>query len=64
MAYRVSPHREKIGEEHRKVDHPAAPVLGRPEVPMGMHVLMHRTKLRIDLVDSPAHTEPCRLRAK
>jgi hypothetical protein len=65
VAWQFDPLVQKGGEEYRQVDHPAAPVLRRPEAPAGVHVLVHRAELRIDLVDSPARTtEPFRLQAK
>jgi hypothetical protein len=51
--WRRSWKRSPLGEELREVDHPAAPVLGRPEITAGMHIFMHHNELRVYLVDSP-----------
>jgi hypothetical protein len=61
--WRRSWKRSPLGEELREVDHPAAPVLGRPEITAGMHIFMHHNELRVYLVDPPP-AEPFRPRAQ
>lgn len=63
-AHGIDPLGQQVREEHRKIDHAPATVLRRPEEPAGVYILVHRPELRIDLMDTPADAEPCRLQAK